>query len=163
MLTAACLVIDGRGEILSVVAPPPVATLRGLLCLPANPAQPATFFTAAAYRSGGGLDRRYDLAMDIDLWLKLAKVGPIRTLPSEVLARYREHPNAKSIARAAGSARQSLGVRRRHGMPLRSRAAVALIQAGYIRPVVSPVTRKFRRMVRRLMIGPADRVSKPAP
>jgi glycosyltransferase involved in cell wall biosynthesis len=153
MVTAACLVIDSQGVVIGAGGPPPVATLQGLLRIPANPSQPATFFSAQAYRRGGGLDRRYDLAMDVDLWLKLARVGPIRTLPTEVLARFRVHPNAKSIAGGAAAARQSFLIRRRHGMPLRSGAAVALIQAGFVHPVVSPFTRAFRRVARRLLLG----------
>ena len=157
MVTAVCLVIDAGGGVIGAMPPPPVATLKGLLCLPANPPQPATFFSAQAYRRGGGLDRRYDLAMDIDLWLKLAEVGPIQTLPTEVLARYREHPAAKSVARSGASARQSLGIRRRHGTPLRSRAALSLIQAGFVRPVVSPFTRAFRTLAKRVLLGSPNR------
>jgi glycosyltransferase involved in cell wall biosynthesis len=158
MVAGACLVIDARGAVIGAMASPPVATLKGLLCLPFNPPQPATFFSAQAYRRGGGLDRRYDLAMDIDLWLKLAEVGPIQTLPTEVLARYREHPAAKSMARGGASARESLRIRRRHGTPLRSRAAVSLIQAGFVRPVVSPPVRALRRAAKRVLLGPPDKV-----
>ena len=153
MVSAACLVIDAKGVIIGAMGPPPVATLRGLVALPYNPPQPATFFSAAAYKGGAGLDRRYDLAMDIDLWLKLARVGPIQTLPTEVLARYREHPQAKSIARSGASARQSLRIRRRHGMPLRSRAAISLFKVGFVGPVVSPFTRVFRKLAKRALLG----------
>jgi glycosyltransferase involved in cell wall biosynthesis len=163
MVTAACLVIDASGAVIRASAPPAVATVQGLLRLPANPSQPATFFSAEAYRSSGGLDRRYDLAMDIDLWLKLAKVGPIQTLPTEVLARYREHPAAKTMARSAASARQNLLVRRRHGMPIRSRAAAALIDIGFVRPVVSPWTRFARGLVKRVLFGPPYREPAPRP
>lgn len=163
MVTGACIVIDSNSAITGMMAPPPDATLKGLLSLPANPPQPATFFSARAYRSGEGLDRRYDLAMDIDLWLKLARAGPIRTLPNEVLARYREHPFAKSVARSGASARQSLRIRRRHGMPLRSRATLSLVQAGFVRPVVSPFTRTVRRLLRRLLLGPSEESRRPSP
>jgi|SRR5450759_28775 len=161
MVVGACLVIDSRGVVTGAIGSIPVPTLKGLLCLPWNPPQPATFFSAQAYRRGEGLDRRYDLAMDIDLWLKLAKVGPIQTIPSDVVARYREHPNAKSVARSGASARQSLKIRRRHGMPIRSRAALYLFQAGFIRPVVSPCTRALRRLARRLVLGPLNRSVNP--
>jgi glycosyltransferase involved in cell wall biosynthesis len=154
MVTAVCLVIDSSGAIMRATAPPSEANLKGLLTNSANPSQPATFFSAAAYRQGGGLDRRYDLAMDIDLWLKLAEVGPIRTMPTEILARYREHPASKSMGSPAASARQNFRIRRLHGMPLRSRAAVDLIRVGFIAPVVSPPGRAFRRFVGRLLFGP---------
>jgi GT2 family glycosyltransferase len=163
MVSGACLVIDSNGVVTRAIGAPPVATFRGLLCLPWNPPQPATFFSAEAYRRGEGLDRRYHYAMDVDLWLKLAQVGPIQTLPTQVLARFREHPNAKSVAIGA-SARESLRVRRRHGMPLRCRATPWLVQAGFVGPVVSPFTRAFRRLVRRLLLGRADapRAANPA-
>ncbi len=161
MVVGACLVIDSHGVVTGAIGSIPVPTLQGLLCLPWNPPQPATFFSAQAYRNGEGLDRRYDLAMDIDLWLKLAKVGPIKTIPTEVLARYREHPNAKSVARSSASQRQSLKIRRRHGMPIRSRGALYLFQVGYVRPVVSPCTRAFRRLARRLVLGPLNRSVNP--
>lgn len=153
IVTGACLRIDSQGAIVGAIPPPRVATLAGLLRLSAYPPQPSTFFSARAYRSGTGLDRQYDLAMDLDLWLKLAKAGPIQTLPAEVLARFRSHPNAKTAASPAASARQALKIRRRHGMPLRSPAGIGLIRAGYVRPVVSPWTRAFRRVARLLVIG----------
>ena len=162
MVVGVCLVIDSAGIVIGAMPPPRVATLSGLLRLPDNPAQPATFFSAQAYRSGGGLDRRYDLAMDIDLWLKLAAVGPIKTIGTEVLARYREHPHAKSIARSPASARQSFAIRRKHGTPLRSAAAIQLIRVGFIRPVTSPLTRLVRRVLRRLIVGPSN-LSLPGP
>jgi len=153
MVAGVCLIIDGDGAIIGAMPPPRVPTLDGLLRLPDNPAQPATLFSADAYRKCGGLDRAYDLAMDIDLWLKLAKVGPMKTIPNEVLARYREHPAAKSISRSNSSARQSFRVRRRHGMPLRSRAALYLFRMGYVRPMTSRVTGPVRRAIRRVLIG----------
>ena len=153
MVVGACLFIDSHGAVTGAVGSIPVPTLKGLLCLPWNPPQPATFFSARAYRSGDGLDRRYDLAMDIDLWLKLAKAGPIKTIPTEVLARYREHPAAKTMARSGDSARQSLKIRRLHGMPIRSRGALYLFQLGYVRPVVSPVTGALRKVAKLVLLG----------
>lgn len=151
VVSGVCLVIDSGGAVTGAIPPPPLTTWKGLLCLSAYPPQPATFFSAEAYRSGEGLDRRYDLAMDLDLWLKLAKAGRIRTLPHEVLARFRIQPRAKTAVSAGAAARQALSIRRRHGMPLRSPAGVDLLRAGYIRPVVSPWTRAFRRILRRLI------------
>lgn len=155
MVTAACLLIDSTGAITGAIPTPPVGTLDGLLRCPTNPAQPATFFSAEAYRRSGGLDRQYDLAMDVDLWLKLAKTGPIQILPTEVLARFRVHPDAKSVARYGTTVRQDLRIRRLHGMPLRSRAGIQLIRAGYVRPVVSPWKHAFRRLARWVVLGPS--------
>ena len=153
IVTGSCLAIDAEGAIIGAMPVPPVPTFRGLLRLQAFLPQPATFFSAEAYRRTDGLDRRYDLAMDLDLWLKLAKVGPIRTLPTEVLARFRVHPAAKTSMAQAASARQDLRIRRRHGMPLRSHAAIATIRAGYLAPLLTPWTRPFRTLARRVALG----------
>jgi glycosyltransferase involved in cell wall biosynthesis len=153
-VTGACLVIDPQGAVVGAFRAPQEATLAGLLRVPTFPPQPATFFSARAYKSTDGLDRQYNLAMDLDLWLKLATVGPIKSLPTEVLARYRRQPNAKTEMSAAAGARQALRIRRRHGMPSRSPAAVVLIREGYIRPVTSPWTRAVRRVVKWLLLGP---------
>jgi hypothetical protein len=91
--------------------------------------------------------------MDIDLWLKLAEAGPVKVMPTEVLARYREHPNAKSVARGVSALRQSLRIRRRHGMPLRSRAGVYLAYSGFVMPVVAPYAKALRRFARWVLIG----------
>jgi glycosyltransferase involved in cell wall biosynthesis len=154
LVTAACLLIDSGGSVIGAIPTPPAATLQDLLLHPTNPAQPATFFTAQAYRQAGGLDPRYDLAMDVDLWLKLAGTGRFQALPTEVLARFRLHPDAKSVAGSGATARQDLRIRRRFGMPIRSRACLALVRAGYIRPVTSPWTRAIRSLARRLLLGP---------
>jgi glycosyltransferase involved in cell wall biosynthesis len=153
MVTAASLIIDSEGAIAGAIPVPPFVTLESLLSLPAVPSQPATFFSAEAYRQVGGLNPRYDLAMDLDLWLRLARMGPIRALPTEALARFRVHPQAKSTARAGATAREDLRIRRRNGVSIRSRAAVVMIRIGYLRPIMSPLTRPFRNIARRLLLG----------
>jgi glycosyltransferase involved in cell wall biosynthesis len=153
MVTASCLRIDSQGAVIGAIPVPQLATLDGLLTLPDVPAQPATFFSAEAYRRAGGLDRRYDFAMDLDLWLRLARMGPIHALPTEVLARFRVHPNAKSTAQEGATAREDLRIRRRYGGSIRSRAAVVMIRIGYVRPVQSRLTRPFRNLARRLLLG----------
>jgi glycosyltransferase involved in cell wall biosynthesis len=153
MVTAASLIIDTQGAITGAIPVPPLATFDGLRSLPAVPSQPATFFSAEAYRRAGGLDRRYDFAMDLDLWLRLARIGPIHALPTEVLARFRVHPSAKSTAQAGATAREDLRIRRRYGASPRSKAAVVMIRIGYVRPVTSRLTRPFRYVVRRILLG----------
>jgi glycosyltransferase involved in cell wall biosynthesis len=162
IVTAACLLIDTRGAITGAIVPPPVSNLDGLLRHPTNPAQPATLFSAEAYRRCGGLDRRYDLAMDVDLWLKLAAQGPIQVLPNEVLARFRIHPDAKSVASYRKAVRQDLQIRRLHGLPLRSGAGIQLLNLGYVRPLLSPWKRAFRRVARFVVLGRRSRKASPA-
>jgi hypothetical protein len=154
MVTGSCLLIDSAGAIKGAIPTPPVASLEGLLRCPTNPAQPATFFSADAYRRSGGLDRQYDLAMDVDLWLKLARTGPIKILPTEVLARFRIHADAKSVARYGAAVRQDLRVRRRHGMPLLSSTGRGLFDIGYVKPLIAPWKRAFGRLARLVLLVP---------
>ena len=135
VISGACIEIDLAGNVIGQIPTPPSPDLQALLRHPHNLAQPATFFTAAAYRASGGLDPSLHLAMDVDLWMKLAAVGRIVLLPDEVLARFRIHAAAKSVAGATAAVREDLRVRRRHGMPIRSRAWWVLFKRAYLRPM----------------------------
>ncbi len=152
MVTGACLVTDAARRVIGALETPPDPTLRGLLWYPPNLAQPATFFRADAYRRAGGLDRRFDLAMDVDLWLRLAANGIICVLPNKVLARYMVHPAAKSVARSAAAAREDLRAKRRHGSALQSPAVLRLIRIGYLRPVLRRPKRALVRLAL-LLVG----------
>lgn len=149
LVSGSALLIGPTGAILGAIPTPPATNLRELLAYPFNLAQPSTFFPAACYRSAGGLDRRFDLAMDVDLWMRLAALGPIVTLPGVVLSRFRIHPSAKSVSRATATVREDLGIRRRHGMQLKSRAGLTLLEAAYVRPINWRVRSLVRRLVRR--------------
>jgi glycosyltransferase involved in cell wall biosynthesis len=48
-----------------------------------------------AFAAAGLFDPRYPAAQDWDMWIRLARVGPLLHLP-EVLARYRVHPGSIS-------------------------------------------------------------------
>lgn len=162
MVSGACLFIDVAGSITGVMPTPPVPTFDALVRTRFNPAQPSTFFRASAYRAAGGLDPGFNLAMDTDLWLKLAKHGRYVVLPDRVLARYRIHAGAKSERMAVASAREDLRARRRQGMPWRSQAGWELLRKGYLGPVFGRVpraiVRPIRRAVGRLLIGPRPRI-----
>jgi glycosyltransferase involved in cell wall biosynthesis len=74
-VSGCCLQLDEGGALIGLIPTPPSGSLDGLLRYPNNLAQPATFFRAEAYRRCGGLDAAWSLAMDVDLWMKLARVG----------------------------------------------------------------------------------------
>jgi GT2 family glycosyltransferase len=143
----------------------PVPTFVALVRTRLNPPQPSTFFRASAYRAAGGLDLSFNLAMDTDLWLRLAKHGRYVVLPDRVLARYRIHAGAKSERMAAASAREDLRARRRQGMPWRSHAGRELLRKAYIVPIFGRVPRAIgraigrpiRRVVGRVVLGPKPR------
>jgi GT2 family glycosyltransferase len=147
MISGACLFIDPDGAVFGTMATPPVPTFDALVRTRLNPPQPSTFFRADAYRAVGGLDPSLNLAMDVDLWIKLARAGRYVVLPDRVLARYRVHPGAKSERMAVASAREDLRVRRRNGMPWRSQAGEELLGKAYFTPIFCRIPSVIRRPV----------------
>ena len=141
-VTGRCILMDPGGNVTGEIPLLPDTSLPGLLHSPTNLAQPATFFRRSAYEAVEGLDPRLDLAMDVDLWLKLAKRGRILR-EDRVLARFRIHPDAKSVARLSAAVRQDLAVRLRRGMPPWSRAARHLIRHGVLAPARDVVQRRL--------------------
>ncbi len=59
--------------------------------------QQASFFRAQLWRQVGPLDPSFYFAMDYDLWVRLAKVAPIKYHP-RLWANFRMHGSAKSVA-----------------------------------------------------------------
>jgi glycosyltransferase involved in cell wall biosynthesis len=149
LVSGSALLIGPNGAIVGAIPTPPVNNLQELLAYPFNLAQPSTFFPGALYRTVGGLDRRFDLAMDVDLWMRLAALGTIATLPDVALSRFRIHPGAKSVIQATAAARQDMSIRRRHGMRSRSRAGLTLLAAAYVRPIKWWAQSAVRRLLRR--------------
>jgi len=147
-VSGAAIVIDADANVTGRIATPPTGTLAGLLASPSNLAQPSTFFRADAYRAVGGLDATVELAMDVALWLRLARRGPFVLLPDDALSRFRVHADARSVKGAARTAREDLRVRRRAGMPLLSPAGLALVRYGYLHPAVAPLWRRLPARVR---------------
>ena len=149
LVSGSALLIGPNGAIVGAIPTPPVSKLEELLAYPVNLAQPSTFFPAPLYRTAGGLDRRFDLAMDVDLWMRLAALGTIATLPDVALSRFRIHRGAKSVIQATAAVRQDLSIRRSHGMPFRSRAGLMLLTAAYVRPMKWWAQSVGRRLLRR--------------
>jgi GT2 family glycosyltransferase len=131
MVHGTCLVIDGAGHPVRVArngraAAALVGYGRNLI------AQPGSLFRTAAVRKVGGLDESLALAMDVDLYLRLKRVGPILST-REQLGVFREHVAGLSTAqrdaaeaevRAARAALAPSATRRRI-----SRAATPLTSA----------------------------------
>ncbi len=68
---------------------------RGV-CLP----QPAVFVRRSALDRIGRFDESFDMAMDLEMWQRLALLGPIATIP-KTLAAYRDAPDNKTNTRHA--------------------------------------------------------------
>ncbi|HEX7490081.1 MAG TPA: glycosyltransferase, partial [Candidatus Limnocylindrales bacterium] len=130
LVSGTCLLIEADGAILGAIPTPPRPEFQQLLRHRTNLAQPATLFRADAYRQVGGVNRHYNLAMDVDLWFRLASIGRVVLLRDELLARVRLHPGAKSVVAAYAASREDLSIRRRHGMSLRSPAGRTLVRHG---------------------------------
>jgi glycosyltransferase involved in cell wall biosynthesis len=67
--------------------------LRGSVHIP----QQSTFYRAMLWQEVGGLDTSFYFAMDYDLWVRLAKVGPL-LYTKRLWANFRLHHHGKSIA-----------------------------------------------------------------
>lgn len=76
----------------------PQVSLRDLLCFTII-GQPAVFVKRRAWDAVGGLDRRFDLLLDHQLWIKLASQGPVKHA-DQVWAAARYHAGAKNVAKA---------------------------------------------------------------
>jgi glycosyltransferase involved in cell wall biosynthesis len=148
LVSGSALLIGPDGAIVGAIPTPQASNLKELLACPTNLAQPSTFFRAAFYRRAGGLDRTYDLAMDVDLWMKLAALGAVATMPDAVLSRFRVHPSAKSVSQATASVRQDLQIRRKYGMPVGSKTGLMLLRAAYLRPIKWWARSAVRRLLR---------------
>ena len=143
IVSGRCVLIDGHGAHVGEIEVPPGSSLGALLRHPTNLAQPATFFRSDRYRQVGGLDRRYNLAMDVDLWFRLARTGRVILLPDETLARFRLHPKAKSVSDLNGAIREDLSIRLKNGAPLLSPAVRVLFIHGYVLPPLRAVRRRL--------------------
>ena len=146
-----CVLIDAAGSFGGLIGTPPASDFRGLLTHIDNPPQPATFLRADAYRRAGGLDPAYDLAMDVDLWFKVARLGKVTFLPRTILARFRIHDSAKSVKAQGRAIRQDLSIRRRNGLPLRSEAAAHELYRIYVSLPMRSARRALRRVARRVL------------
>ena len=144
-VSGAALVINGHDEIIGSTKALPTGELGSLLGNLQNIPQPSTFFRRDVYHRVAGINPRLNFAMDVDLWLQLAKHGPIHVLKNEVLSRVRIHEGAKTVNNQDATAREDLLVRLRHGMPLASKNGLHLSKRAFLYPCLRP----FQKVVRR--------------
>jgi len=100
--------------------------------------QPAAFVRRAALDRAGPLDEGLQFTMDLDLWFRLARVGPLRFVPRP-LAAATVHPEAKTFRDRDPMARERQMVRLRYArgperlvvraQPMASRAYQVLPQS----------------------------------
>ena len=77
--------------------------------------QPSMFWRRRLYDNVGGLNRRFNLAMDADLWDRFSQVALIAHLP-QYLSCMRYYPEQKTRALRAESSREAEEIRGRSGL-----------------------------------------------
>lgn len=107
-----CQYIDANGQRLWLNKSGKWAELL-MLCGPQLIPQPGSLFKRSSFKQVGGLDEGLKWAFDLDLFLKLRKVGKFGFL-KEPLAEFRWHDGSLSVGSRQGSVDEASKVRRRH-------------------------------------------------
>jgi glycosyltransferase involved in cell wall biosynthesis len=71
--------------------------------------QPAVFMRRNIFRQAGDLDPTYHYLLDHHLWLRIARLAPIRHVPS-TWAAARHHPGAKNVSQASGFGQEAFRI-----------------------------------------------------
>jgi GT2 family glycosyltransferase len=71
--------------------------------------QPAVFMRRGVFEAAGGLDTRFHMMLDHHLWLRMARLAPIRHVP-QLWAAARHHPGAKNAAQSPRFGAETLDV-----------------------------------------------------
>jgi hypothetical protein len=79
-------------------------------CGPQLIPQPGSLFRRDAYKQIGGLDFRYQWAFDLDLLIRLSRVGKLKYTP-RVLAKFRWHDGSLSVGGREGSVNEASVIR----------------------------------------------------
>ena len=85
--------------------------------------------------------------MDVDLWLQLAKHGPIRVLKNDILSRVRIHKFAKTVQNQDATAREDLKVRLSHGMRWAPSTTIHLSKRAFLYPLLRPMQRIVHKAI----------------
>lgn len=78
--------------------------------------QPACFFSAQAWQDVGPLDESLQIAMDMDLWLRLVDWGEF-AVTDQVLAEAVIHPNAKTQQKRSTMQAETIYLQVKYGYP----------------------------------------------
>jgi GT2 family glycosyltransferase len=143
-----CRYINGEGHVLFEVRSGPWAG-RLMWFGPQLISQPAMLFRREVFEKLGGLDESLRWAFDLDLLLKMSRLGELEMVP-ETVAAYRWHQEALSVGSRRGSVKEASLVRRSHlpmWLGLASRiweplVRILILLAGRI---VSRITHQRRR------------------
>ena len=75
--------------------------------------QPGSLFTLSAFTEAGGLNPNYKWAFDLDLLLRLSRIGSLLFIP-ETLSSFRWHEGSLSVGGRHGSVDEASKIRRRY-------------------------------------------------
>ena len=107
-----CQYIDANGQRLWLNKSGKWAELL-MLCGPQLIPQPGSLFRRSSFEQVGGLDEGLKWAFDLDLFLKLRKVGKFGFL-NEPLAEFRWHDGSLSVGSRQGSVNEASKIRHRY-------------------------------------------------
>lgn len=143
LVFGACEYIDGTGRVIfrsSSGTWAPVLMYVGPQMVP----QPGSLFRVAAFRAVGGLDTSYKFAFDLDLLMKLRRVGRFRYV-NQTLSRFRWHSDSLSVGGRGGSVAEASEIRRR-----------------YLPPVLRQLSVLWEPLLRRIILWAGTRVTRRA-
>lgn len=100
MVVGAGRMVNQAGKVLRLVPAPRDVTLESLFSWlnGCDFLQPASAFTRSSWKAVEGLDEKIHIALDVDLWLRMAKAGVKFAATDAVLAEALIHPQAKTTA-----------------------------------------------------------------
>jgi len=75
--------------------------------------QPGSLIRRTSFKRIGGLDESYECAFDLDMFLKLQSIGPIKYV-NQIMASFRWHPNSKSVQQRSKSVSEASEIRVSH-------------------------------------------------
>lgn len=115
--------------------------------------QPSCFFSARAWREAGVLDDTSHYAFDLDLWLRLARVGSFVSTP-RVISAATIHRDAKTQARRPSMHAEIIAVQIKHGYPeAAARKLSSLLEMESPRGRIRGFPRRLAAIARRLFGG----------
>jgi GT2 family glycosyltransferase len=107
-----CRYIDSEGREIGVNKIGSLAT-RILRFGPCLIPQPGSLIRRTSFRQIGGLNESYECAFDLDMFLKLQSMGPIKYV-NRIIASFRWHPNSKSVQQRNVSTAEASRIRKSH-------------------------------------------------
>ena len=100
MVVGAGRIVDGQGHTIHDMPAPEEIRLDTLFGWLAGGyfSQPSSAFSRAVWEAAGPIDENIHIAMDVDLWIRIAKAGFDFVTTDELLSIALSHPNAKTTA-----------------------------------------------------------------